>query len=91
MVVVVVVAVAGVIFVVHGHGHGDVYVYDRDHHSPLRSGASIHRGKAPFSAAFRDVAALVAGLGGEANEAWTSHAATAAMAILHSLRRLPGR
>ena len=59
--------VAGVIFVGHGHdgedaygnGYADVY----DHHSPLRLGASLRRGKASLFAAFRDVTALVAGLG----------------------------
>jgi len=50
-----------VIFVGHGHGHGDVYVHDRDHHPPLRLGVSIRPGKAALAAAFRDVAALVAG------------------------------
>jgi hypothetical protein len=61
--VVVALAVAGVTLVGHGHGHGDVYVYVHDHHSLLPLGASVHRGKAPLSAAFRDVAALVAGFG----------------------------
>ena len=61
--VVVAVAVAGVIFVGHGHGHGDVYVNDHDHHPPLPLGASARPGKASPSAAFPDVAALVAGLG----------------------------
>ena len=57
---VVAVAVAEVIFV--GHGHGDVYDYDDNHHSPFPVGARARCGKAPLSAAFRDVAALVAGL-----------------------------
>jgi hypothetical protein len=54
--------VAGVIFVGHGDGHGDCHVYDRDHHSPLRLGVSIRRGKVSPSAAFRGVAALASGL-----------------------------
>ena len=57
---------AGVIFVGQDgedhSGHGDDYDYDRDHHSPLRLGASIHRGKVSLSAVFRGVAAHVAGL-----------------------------
>ena len=52
------VAVAGVIFVGHGNVHADVY----DHHSQLQLGASLRRGKASLSAAFRDAAAAVAGL-----------------------------
>ena len=72
MAVAVVVAVAGVISV--GHGHGDVH--DRDHHPPLRLGAKVRLGKVSLSAAFRDVAALVAGLrcripGGEGPRAAT--------------------
>jgi hypothetical protein len=59
--VVVAVAVAGVIFV--GHGHGDVYVNDHDHQPTLPLGASVRPGKESLSAAFCDVAALVAGLG----------------------------
>ena len=57
---------AGVIFVGHGHDGEDAYgdVYDYVHHSPLRLGASIRRGKASLPAAFRDVAPLVAGLRG---------------------------
>ena len=55
---------AGVIFVGHGHDGEDAYgdVYDYVHHSPLRLGASIRRGKAPLSADFGDVTALVTGL-----------------------------
>ncbi len=56
-------AVAGVIFVGHGHGHGDVYVNDHDHQPTLPLGASVRPGKEALSAAFRDVAALVPGLG----------------------------
>ena len=61
LVLVVAVAVAEVIFVGHGHGnvHDDVY----DHHSPFRLGASLCRGKASLSAAFRDLTGLVAGIG----------------------------
>jgi hypothetical protein len=59
--VVVSVAVAGVIFV--GHGHENDHVHDCDHHPPLRLGARVCLGKVALSAAFRDVAALVAGLG----------------------------
>ncbi len=63
---VLVVAVAGAIFVGHGHGHGNIHDDVYDHHSPLRLGASLYRGMASLSAAFRDVTALVAGLGGRA-------------------------
>jgi hypothetical protein len=61
VVLVLVVAVAGAIFVGQGHGRGNVHEDVYDHHSPLRLGASLYRGKASLSAAFRDVAALVAG------------------------------
>jgi len=51
--------VAGVISV--GHGHGDDHV--NDHHPPVPLGSSVRRGKVSPFAAFRDVAALGAGLG----------------------------
>ena len=60
---VVAVVVAGVISVGHGQGHDHDNVCDYDHHPPLRLGARVHPGKAPPSAAFRDVATLVADYG----------------------------
>jgi hypothetical protein len=71
VVVVLAVAVAGVIFVGHV-GHGDVY--DRDHHSQFRLGASIRRGKASLSTAFCDVIALGAGFGRENSREMTRDA-----------------
>jgi len=69
--VTVVVVVAGVISV--GHDDEDVYDdedvpeddhgNDHDHHPPVFLGASVWRGKVSPCAAFRDVAALVAGSG----------------------------